>query len=129
MRVGTLTCDVTSGWGLVFGSSKDLHCTYHGIHHSEHYIGSIAKFGVDIGYSEGGVLIWAAFAPTSGMRQGALGGGYGGATANASVGIGVGANALGDLDKSIALQPLSIEGDEGLNVGAGIGAIGLRSAP
>jgi hypothetical protein len=130
VRVGTLTCNVASGWGFVFGSSKDLHCTYHGNNHSEHYVGSISKFGVDIGYTEGGVLIWGVFAPSSDMRQGALGGDYGGATASATVGVGVGANVLlGGLDKSIALQPLSVEGDKGLNVAAGIGAVSLRSAP
>ena len=130
IRVGTLTCNVACGWGFVFGSSKDLHCTYHGDNHSEHYVGSISKFGVDIGYTEGGVLIWGVFAPSSDMRKGALGSDYGGATASAAVGGGVGANVLlGGLDKSIALQPLSVEGDKGLNVAAGIGAISLRPAP
>lgn len=130
VRVGTLTCNVASGWGFVFGSSKDLHCTYHGNNHSEHYVGSISKFGVDIGYTEGGVLIWGVFAPSSDMRKGALEGNYGGATASAAVGVGVGANVLlGELDKSLALQPLSVEGDKGLNVAAGVGAISLKAAP
>jgi hypothetical protein len=130
VRVGTLTCNVASGWGFVFGSSKDLHCTYHGNNHSEHYVGSISKFGVDIGYTEGGVLIWGVFAPSSDMRKGALEGNYGGATASAAVGVGVGANVLlGGLDKSLALQPLSVEGDKGLNVAAGVGAISLKAAP
>ena len=129
VRIGTLTCNVASGWGFVFGSSKELHCTYHGNNHSEHYIGSISKFGVDIGYTEGGVLIWGVFAPTSDMRKGALAGDYAGASADAAVGVGVGANVLlGGLDKSIALQPLSVEGDQGLNVAAGIGAINLKAA-
>jgi L-aminopeptidase/D-esterase-like protein len=130
IRVGDLTCNVASGWGFVFGSSKDLHCTYRGNNHREHYIGSISKFGVDIGYTEGGVLVWGVFAPTSDMREGALEGTYAGASAQATVGVGVGANALiGGLDKSIALQPLSVEGSKGLNVAAGIGSISLKSAP
>ena len=130
VRVGDLTCNVASGWGFVFGSSKDLHCTYRGNGHREHYTGSISKFGVDIGYTEGGVLVWGVFAPTSDMRQGALEGNYVGASAQANVGIGVGANALiGGLDKSISLQPLSVEGSKGLNVAAGIGSISLKSAP
>jgi hypothetical protein len=127
VRVGDLTCNVASGWGFVFGSSKDLHCTYRGNGYREHYVGSISKFGVDIGYTEGGVLVWGVFAPTSDLRKGALAGDYGGATASATVGVGVGANVLiGGLDKSIALQPLSVEGNRGLNVAAGIGAISLR---
>ncbi|HKD46856.1 MAG TPA: DUF992 domain-containing protein [Rhizomicrobium sp.] len=130
VRVGDLTCNVASGWGFVFGSSRDLHCTFHGNGRHEHYLGSISKFGVDLGYTEGGVLIWGVFAPTSDMREGALQGDYAGATASATVGVGVGANVLiGGLDKSIALQPLSVEGNKGLNVAAGIGEISLKSAP
>jgi len=53
VRVGDLTCNVASGWGLCLGSSKDLHCTFRGNGHIEHYTGSISKFGVDIGYTEG----------------------------------------------------------------------------
>jgi hypothetical protein len=130
VRVGDLTCNVASGWGFVFGSSKDLHCTFRGNGHHEHYVGSISKFGVDIGYTDGGVLIWGVFAPSSDVRAGALQGDYAGASASATVGVGVGANVLlGGLDKSIALQPLSVEGNKGLNVAAGIGAISLHPAP
>jgi hypothetical protein len=130
VKVGELTCNVASGWGFVFGSSKDLHCTYRPSGHpTEHYTGSISKFGVDIGYTDGGVLVWGVFAPSSDVREGALQGDYGGATASATVGVGLGANVLiGGLDKSIALQPLSVEGNKGLNVAAGIGAISLKAA-
>ena len=120
VKVGELTCNVASGWGFVFGSSKDLHCTFRGNNRrADHYIGTISKFGVDIGYTEGGVLIWGVVAPSSDMRAGALEGDYAGASASATVGVGVGANVLiGGLDKSIALQPLSVEGNKGLNVAA-----------
>jgi Protein of unknown function (DUF992) len=129
IKVGTLTCNVASGWGFVFGSSKDLHCTFRGNSHHDHYSGSISKFGVDIGYTDGGVLVWGVFAPTSDVRAGALEGDYVGATASATVGVGLGANVLiGGLDKSIALQPLSVEGNKGLNVAAGIGSISLKAA-
>ncbi len=132
IKVGELTCNVASGWGFVFGSSKDLHCTFHGnrAHGGEHYTGAVSKFGVDIGYTEGGVLVWGVFAPSSDIRPGALEGDYAGATASATIGVGLGANVLvGGLDKSIALQPVSVEGNKGLNVAAGIGAISLHSAP
>lgn len=130
VKVGTLTCSVASGWGFVFGSSKDLHCTFRGNNrHADHYTGSISKFGVDIGYTEGGVLVWGVVAPSSDVRPGALEGDYAGASASATVGVGVGANVLvGGLDKSIALQPLSVEGNKGLNVAAGIGSISLKAA-
>lgn len=130
VRVGDLTCNVASGWGFIFGSSKDLHCTYRGNGYREHYSGSISKFGVDIGYTDGGVLVWGVFAPTSDVRKGALAGEYIGGSAQANIGIGAGANALiGGFNKSITLQPLSLEGSKGLNVAAGIGSISLRPAP
>ena len=129
VKVGVLSCDVSSGWGFVFGSSKDLHCTFRpNNRRPERYSGTISKFGVDVGYTDGGVLIWGVFAPSSDLRAGALQGDYAGATASATVGVGAGANVLvGGLDKSIALQPLSIEGNTGLNVAAGIGAISLQA--
>jgi Protein of unknown function (DUF992) len=131
IKVGELTCNVSSGFGFIFGSSKDLHCTFRPSRRPrEHYTGTINKFGVDIGYTEGGILVWGVFAPASDVAPGALAGTYAGATADATIGVGLGANVLiGGLNKSIALQPLSIEGNKGLNVAAGIGSITLRSAP
>ena len=128
VKVGVLTCHVASGWGFVFGSSRDLRCYFTPNRRGgERYAGSISKFGVDIGYTEGGQLIWAVFAPSSDVRRGALEGDYAGATAGLTIGVGLGAHALiGGLDKSIALQPLSVEGNEGLNVAAGIGSISLK---
>jgi Protein of unknown function (DUF992) len=130
VRIGTLSCDVAGGWGFVFGSSKALRCTLTpGWRHPEHYFGTISKFGVDIGYTSGGVLVWAVFAPGPYAGPGALAGDYVGATASATVGLGVGANVLvGGSNRSISLQPLSIEGNAGLNVAAGVGAITLRYA-
>lgn len=131
VKVGVLTCHVASGWGFVFGSSKDIHCTYSpDTGTPERYRGSIDKFGVDIGYTQSGVIVWGVIAPTSSLRPGALQGGYGGATASATVGLGAGAHVLiGGFDKSITLQPLSVEGNTGLNVAAGIGAMSLKYVP
>jgi uncharacterized protein DUF992 len=132
VKVGTLTCNVASGWGFVFGSSKDLHCSFapNKAPMGEHYEGTINKFGVDVGYTSGGVIVWAVFAPSSDLRHGALQGDYAGATASATAGVGIGANVLlGGFDRSIALQPLSIEGNTGLNVAAGIGNISLKYVP
>jgi hypothetical protein len=127
VKVGVLTCHVSSGWGFIFGSSKDLRCNFAGSRFGERYVGAVSKFGVDIGYTSGGVLVWDVFAPTSGYRRGALAGGYAGASASATVGVGAGANVLvGGSGRSIALQPVSIEGNSGLNVAAGIGSITLR---
>lgn len=128
VKVGVLTCNVASGWGFILGSSKEIRCNY--VPNSgfgEHYVGNISKVGVDIGYTKGGVLVWNVIAPSSDLKPGALEGGYGGASASATVGVGVGANVLvGGFDKSIALQPISIEGNTGLNIAAGIGAMTLK---
>lgn len=131
VTAGTLTCQVSSGWGLVFGSSRDLACTFTNAGgRVEHYNGKISKFGVDIGYKSAGVIVWTVLAPSSDVSPGALAGHYGGATASAAVGVGLGANVLiGGLQNSIALQPLSIEGATGLNVAAGIAGINLEAAP
>ena len=130
VKLGTLSCHVSSGWGLIFGSSRSLNCTYQGVNRVEHYTGSITKFGVDIGYQQSGVLVWTVVAPTTNVdKPGMLAGTYAGGSASATVGVGVGANALiGGLGGSIALQPLSIEGTTGLNVAAGIGGLTLKSA-
>jgi len=131
VKAGSLTCNVSSGWGFVFGSSRSLRCTYSPSNGApEHYAGTIKKFGVDIGYVSGAVMVWVVVAPAADMSPGALAGDYVGATASASVGVGVGANALiGGSNKSIALQPLSIEGNQGLNVAGGIGAVSLKFQP
>ena len=129
VKIGVLSCHVSSGWGFIFGSSKDLHCNFspsaRGI--GERYVGSVSKFGVDVGYTSGGVLVWDVVAPSGGIKRGALAGAYAGASASATVGVGAGANVLvGGFNRSITLQPLSIEGNTGLNVAAGIGEITLH---
>ena len=130
VNVGNLTCNVSSGWGFVFGSSRALNCTFAGAGgRYEYYVGNIMKFGVDIGYTQGGVLIWTVIAPAANLVPGSLAGSYAGGTASATVGVGVGAHALiGGSGNTIALQPLSLEGNSGLNVAAGIGAIQLTPA-
>ena len=129
-QVGTLTCNVASGWGFVFGSSRALRCTFAGSGRTEHYAGTIQRFGVDIGFTQAGVLVWGVLAPTSNMAPGALAGNFVGATGSATVGVGAGANVLvGGSNRTISLQPVSFEGSTGLNVAAGIGALNLRYQP
>jgi len=130
VKTGVLTCHVASGYGFVFGSSRALNCTYAGGGRTEHYSGDISKFGVDIGYLQSGVMIWAVLAPTTDLAAGALGGAYGGVTAGAAVSVGASANLLiGGSTHEVSLQPLSIEGDKGLNVAAGIASLSLTKQP
>ncbi len=128
VKVGILTCHVESGWGYIVGSSKDMHCSYQPNHgEADRYNGSISKLGVDIGYSNSAVIVWDVVAPSSDIRPGALQGDYAGATAAVTVGGGVGAHVLlGGFDKSIALQPISVEGNTGLDIAAGVGEMRLR---
>jgi hypothetical protein len=128
VKAGVLTCHVDGGWGFIFGSSRGLQCVYTGSGgRVEHYVGDISKFGADIGYLQSGVIVWGVIAPTTDLGTGALAGEYGGVTAGASVSVGADANVLiGGSNRSISLQPLSIEGDRGINIAAGIAAVSLK---
>ncbi len=130
MKAGALTCDVASGWGFVVASSRDLKCTY--VNEggtTEHYTGEITKIGVDIGYHGGGIMGWAVLAPTQNLGKGALAGTYVGVTAGVAAGAGVSGNLLvGGSDKTISLQPLTVEGLVGINVAAGVAGITLKTA-
>jgi hypothetical protein len=128
VKVGTLSCHEAGGWGYILGSSRALDCTFAGGGgRAEHYRGSMSKFGVDVGYQHSASLIWEVVAPNDHPARGALAGHYGGATASAAVGVGLGANVLiGGFDRSFALQPLSVKGATGVNVAAGIGELTLR---
>jgi hypothetical protein len=131
VRAGVLTCNVASGFGFIFGSSRSVNCTLSGGGGPpQHYVGAINKFGVDIGYVQGAVMVWAVLAPTTNPAPGSLAGTYVGATGSATVGVGVGANVLvGGSANSISLQPLSIEGNTGLNVAGGIAEMSLTFQP
>jgi len=110
------------------GSSRTAQCEYHPTGGSiEQYSGTISKIGIDIGYLAPIVMVWAVIAPSTVPSSGALAGNYFGGTAQAAVGIGGGVNVLlGGFGKSVALQPVSVEGDAGLYVGVGIAAMSLK---
>jgi Protein of unknown function (DUF992) len=95
VQVGVLTCNVSSGFRFIVGSSRAVDCTFSSPNGPpQHYVGSINKLGVDIGYLQSGVMVWSVVAPTVNFAPGSLSGSYGRATASATVGIGVGANVL-----------------------------------
>ena len=130
VRIGVLTCDVSGGLGLIIGSQKQLSCTYapDGPGPQEVYSGSITRFGLDIGVTTGGVMVWGVFTDSS-AGPGFLAGDYIGATGEATVAAGLGANVLvGGSNRSVALQPLSVQGQTGLNIAAGVGALELHYA-
>jgi hypothetical protein len=126
VRAGMLTCTVAPGMGFVIGSQKSVNCNFRSVQGwQESYAGRITRIGLDVGFTEGGTIAWAVYAPAQGGR-GALAGGYGGATAEATVIGGLGANVLvGGFQRSITLQPLSVGAQRGLNAAAGIGGLEL----
>jgi hypothetical protein len=127
-RVGVLDCDVSGGIGMIIGSRKAMNCTYTptGQGPREAYSGSIGKFGLDVGATSGGRMVWAVYAATAGGPA-ALAGQYAGASAEASVGAGLGANVLvGGSNRTIALQPVSIQGQAGVNLAVGVTSLTLN---
>ena len=128
IQAGTLTCDISGGIGFIIGSQRTLNCSFAPAVPGpvEFYIGTLTKLGVDIGATSGGVMVWVVYAPTS-RPAGALAGSYGGAAAEASVVAGVGANVLvGGSNRTVELQPVSLQGQAGLNFAAGVAGIDLR---
>lgn len=129
IKLGMLVCDVSGSVGLILGGSEAASCTFQGPNGSEMYRGRITQVGLDIGVTSGAVMSWAVFAPGQ-VGKGALAGTYAGATANASVAVGLGANVLvGGSQNSIALQPVSVEGEAGVNIAAGLAAFTLEYVP
>jgi hypothetical protein len=130
VEAGGLTCHSAGGVGFVVGSVLNVECVFvpsvGGPEH--HYVGVIHRYGVDLGVTNDVALGWVVFAPTGVIHPGDLSGAYGGVQGNASVGIGVGANALlGGSDNTFALQPVSAQGQIGLNVSAGVTGLELHS--
>lgn len=128
VKVGTLSCDISAGLGLIVASQKQVRCLFtpNAPGPREVYFGTISKVGVDLGVTAGGQLVWAVYAPTD-RRFGALAGHYGGTNAEASVGVGGGANFLvGGSDRTIALQPFSVQGQTGVNVAVAVASLDLH---
>ena len=128
---GTLTCQMAPSIGLIIGSRQRMACRFvpNGPYPPEAYVGVMGTLGLDIGITAGGVLAWGVLAPTAGPMRGKLAGTYVGASGAVGVGVGVGANLLfGGSNRSIALQPLSVEGSVGVNLSLGVSSLTLALA-
>lgn len=126
VRVGTLSCNVEKGWGLIIGSSKSADCVFTASNGKKtRYDANITKIGIDVGYTDNKNIAWVVFSLEGDDAN--LAGSYIGLNAEASVGVGVGANALiGGLNHNFALQPVSLQGQTGLNVAAAVQSLTLR---
>jgi hypothetical protein len=129
VQVGQLTCSLSSGVGLIVGSQRNVNCTFQPENGPpEAYTGTMTKIGLDIGVTSASVIVWTVFTGTN-RYSGMLTGTYTGAEAEATIGAGLGANVLiGGSNHSVALQPLSFQGQVGLDVAAGIGSLELHPA-
>jgi hypothetical protein len=129
VTLGTLTCKSHGNVGLILGSKERLHCIFTtAVSARRHpYLATITKVGVDIGFKGASTLVWTVLGSTVDIPEGALEGSYGGVTAGAALGIGANANALvGGSMQSIVLQPVSVEGQTGLNISAGVAGLTLE---
>jgi hypothetical protein len=128
VQVGILECRGGASIGFIVGSVTNLGCVLRvdGMP-EDRYIATIRKVGVDLGITQESALAWGVYAPVARLGPGDLSGNYAGAQGSASIGVGVGGNVLvGGSDNSIALQPLSVQGQVGLNVAAGLASLELR---
>jgi hypothetical protein len=130
VKVGTLTCDVSAGIGMLISQQQTMTCTFDPAAGGppDNYTGRIDKFGLTLGAVQQGTMVWGVLAPSTGFPHGALAGSYAGVGAEATAGAGLGANLLiGGMDRSFSLQPLSIQGQTGLNFAAGVTTLTLLS--
>jgi Protein of unknown function (DUF992) len=129
VQVGQLACSISAGIGLIVGSQRNVSCNFlPDGGPPEAYTGTITKIGLDIGFTTGGAMVWGVFSGTN-RFAGMLSGTYVGAQAEMTIAAGLGANVLvGGSNRSVALQPLSVQGQTGLNVAAGVGALELHYA-
>ena len=128
-QVGVLTCRLNPSIGFIIAGHQSMECNYQpaGPFPPQAYQGALNMVGLNIGVTAGGVLTWTVFAPTTGVPAGALAGEYVGASGDVGVGLGAGANVLlGGSGRSVALQPLSLEGSIALNVALGVSMLKLR---
>ena len=127
VQVGTLACSLSSSIGLVLGSQRNVNCDFSSSGAPvERYTGTMTRIGLDVGVTTGGAIIWAVFADTD-RYTGMLSGTYAGASGEVSIAAGLGANVLvGGSDTTVALQPVSVQGQVGLNIAAGVGALELH---
>ena len=130
IRTGVLTCDVSGGIGLIITSQRQVNCVFQPDQPAppERYFGYISKFGLDIGITGGGIMVWGVYNSTT-RGYGFLAGDYVGASGEATVVAGLGANVLvGGSNRTVALQPVSVGGQVGLNLAVGVANLSLRVA-
>ena len=131
-QTGVLECLSNPTFGVVIGSVRTMNCVFKPARggFEQHYSGTRTRIGFDVGVQAGAAILWAVFAQTRQMNPGQLAGSYVGVSADAAAGLGVGANALvGGSNNTITLQPLSVEGQIGVNLALGVSGLTLTYLP
>jgi hypothetical protein len=128
VEVGLLSCRSAQSTSYVIVSDQPFNCVFTPSAGGplQYYQATVHRVGAQAGISGNVALEWAVFAPTLRLGPGALAGVYGGFSAGAAIGIGVGANGLVGANNSFALQPVSVEGQTGLNVVAAATQVDLQ---
>jgi hypothetical protein len=127
-EVGMLECRGASQQFIV-GSITNMQCLFRPSAggRPQPYDAQIRRVGLDIGFNQSTVLVWSVLAPNR-PGPGALSGTYVGPSANATIGVGIGANVLwGGSNSTVALQPVSGQGQIGLGVVGGISAMEMHA--
>jgi hypothetical protein len=136
VRIGVLVCEAIpgSGYNLLITSKVDIKCTFQDPEgNKEYYVGETGiGLGVDLGFKSRSRIAFTVISMTSDYKIGsyALAGKYVGGKASAALGVGGGVAVLvGGGAKNFSLQPLALEGCEGVNVAAGLGYRYLEPDP
>jgi hypothetical protein len=128
VRAGVLDCVGHAGASFIIGSVHEFDCVFRSDGGGQYpYVGTVRRVGLDLGFQQRIAMAWLVFAPTAHVGPGDLSGGYAGVSAGVAVGVGAGANVLvGGSNNTFALQPLSVAGQTGLNLAAGVASFELR---
>jgi hypothetical protein len=127
MRAGVLECEGRRTTGKLVMSQARLRCVFRSQgREPERYVAKVRRYGVDLGLTDQTRMAWAVNAPVNDFGRSELRGRYGGLAANAAAIVGFGGNFLvGGSRRAAALQPISLQGQTGLNLAAGVTEVEL----
>lgn len=130
VRHGMLTCNTAPSVGLILGSRQSMTCRFKSSRGwTENYVGTLNRVGLDVGVTGRGIMGWAVFASVGRLPRGALTGRFAGASGEATLGVGAGANVLvGGTSNAVSLQPVSLSAQTGINLALGVASLTLEPA-
>ncbi len=129
-KVGTLTCDISGGIGMIIASKKAVTCMFtpSAAGPREVYTGSISKFGLDVGATSGGEMVWTVFAPSNKEIRRARRHITAAPAPKRQWCRSRRQRPDRRFDRTVTLQPVSVQGQTGLNLAVGVSGLELRPA-